>query len=84
MYRYFDYDMVDDISNQMYRFTQYVSKHIFGHIKSFKVLFCYVFTNLLPILSIFDSSKYIVIHIVYRFNVSMIRYIWDQYSDTEL
>ncbi len=77
MYRYFGYDMVDNISNQMYRFTRYVSKYIFGHIKSFKVL-------LLPILSIFDSAKYIVIHIVYRFKVSMIWYISDQYSDTEL
>ncbi len=32
----------------------------------------------------FDSAKYIAIHIVHWFKVSTIRYISDQYSDTEL
>ncbi len=59
-------------------------QNIFFVIKSLKVLFCYIFTNLLPILFIFDPTKYIAIHIVYRLKVSTIRYISDQYSDTEL
>ncbi len=77
MYQYFGYDMIDDIWNENYRYTQYVSKLIFLAIKSphksHKILFSYIFANLLPILALIDATNNIMVHIVSRFNVSMIQ-----------
>ncbi len=58
MYRYFGYDKVDDILNQKYHRTYSI------------ILFCYIFTHLVPILAIFDAARDIVVDIIYRFKVS--------------
>ncbi len=58
MYRYFGYDTVDDILNQKYHRTYSI------------ILFCYIFTHLVPILAIFDAARDIVVDIIYRFKVS--------------
>ncbi len=80
MYQYFAYDMVDDI----YWIKSIISYNIYQNViflaikSSHKIpqnLVLLHFTNLLPILAIFEATRNIrniAVHIVYQFKVSMI------------
>ncbi len=85
MYQYFCYTIVDDISNQMYWFVRYVSKHIFLAIKSpHTIPHNSVLLPILAWLDIFDAARNINVRIVYQFKVSPMLYVSDQCFDTEL
>ncbi len=69
MYRYFGYNMLTIY--QIKSYTICIKTYIFGHkIPQNSGVFFYIFTNLLPILAIFDVTRNIPVHIVHWFKVS--------------